>query len=353
MDILPDHPDKFDLDWLAQKINQPAGSLQGFEIKPIGTGQMGDSYRITLNWRTKLEGQPKTIVAKCPAKNEISRQTGAHLRNYAIEVEWYKNFANLAKTRTPHCYFTDINDGLDNFVLLMEDLAPAKQGDQIAGASLQQVKLALSEAAHLHGFKWNDSSLNDIEWLNYNKGNTDFIKNLVPKIYPEWCERYKNIIDDDVLEMGKDFVAKLEKYLDSGYAKPLTITHTDLRLDNILFNDETGRAVILDWQTASIGMPMSDVAYCICTSFASSNERAKFERSLVEEYLSKLSVYNGGEYGLEEAWQQYRRSAFSGFLVGVIAAMLVERTERGDAMFAAMAGRSGAAAIHLESLSLI
>ena len=50
------------------------------------------------------------------------------------------------------------------------------------------------------------------------------------------------------------------------------------------------------------------------------------------------------------AWHDYRLAAFSGFTMRVIAAMLVERTERGDEMFAVIAERSGYQALHLDSL---
>jgi len=39
--------------------------------------------------------------------------------------------------------------------------------------------------------------------------------------------------------------------------------------------------------------------------------------------------------------------------MGVLSAMLVERTERGDEMFAVMAERSGYQALHLDSLALV
>jgi len=39
--------------------------------------------------------------------------------------------------------------------------------------------------------------------------------------------------------------------------------------------------------------------------------------------------------------------------MAVIAAMLVERTDRGDEMFAVMAERSGYQALHLDSLALV
>ena len=356
MVYLPDHPEKFDLNWLADKLNQPEGAqpqdlLVGFDIKPIGTGQVGDSYRLTLDWKDE-SAQPKTLVAKCPAQDEKSRQTGAHLRNYAMEVRWYENYAQHAKIRTPFCYYTEIDDKLENFVLLMEDVAPAQQGNQLEGGSVEEVRKILAEAAHLHGFKWNDASIKNIEWLNYNKGNEGFVKTLVPSIYPEWCERYQGRIDSSILEMGKDFVARLEDYL-TPRDKPVSIVHTDLRLDNILFSDSAGRAIVVDWQTVNAGTPMADVAYCIGTSFAQPQMRANNEKALVENYLKQLEPYSKGAYAFEQAWEDYRFSAFSGFLMGVIAAMLVERTERGDEMFAVMAERAGAQALHLDSLSLL
>jgi thiamine kinase-like enzyme len=86
-----------------------------------------------------------------------------------------------------------------------------------------------------------------------------------------------------------------------------------LRLDNILFSDRAGRAVIVDWQTVSAGTPMADVAYCIGTSFASPDERQSVEKGLVENYIKQLDQYNNSAYPLEQAWEDYRFFSFSGW----------------------------------------
>ena len=52
-------------------------------------------------------------------------------------------------------------------------------------------------------------------------------------------------------------------------------------------------------------------------------------------------------------WLEYRRHAFSGFIMAINASLHVEQTERGDRMFAAMAKRPVQMAIDLDSLSLI
>ena len=98
---------------------------------------------------------------------------------------------------------------------------------------------------------------------------------------------------------------------------------------------------------------MLDVAYCISTSLADPQERRECELQLVADYLGALGPAITAAYSFEQAWQEYRRAAFAGFLMGVISAMLVERTERGDEMFAVMAERSGYMALDLDALSLV
>ncbi len=132
---------------------------------------------------------------------------------------------------------------------------------------------------------------------------------------------------------------------------PMTLVQGDLRLDNILFTDKNNRAILLDWQTAAVGLPLNDVAYCISTSFLNPNDRASAEEELVKEYHALLEVNDS--YSFEQAWNDYRRGSFVGFLMAVMSAMIVERTERGDEMFAVMAERSGWQALHLDAVSFL
>ena len=87
--------------------------------------------------------------------------------------------------------------------------------------------------------------------------------------------------------MGDELIANYEKYSETN-AGPMTLVQGDLRLDNILFDDESNAAILLDWQTASIGLPLNDIAYCISTSFADPQRRATFEESLVKNIMTNL-----------------------------------------------------------------
>ena len=110
---------------------------------------------------------------------------------------------------------------------------------------------------------------------------------------------------------------------------------------------------LVDWQTCSLGNPANDVAYLIGTSFADPVTRRHEEKRLVEDYLHRREEEWGLSFDFDQFWIEYCRHAFSGFLMAVNASIYVERTERGDAMFAAMARRPAQMAIDLDSLSLI
>ena len=80
--------------------------------------------------------------------------------------------------------------------------------------------------------------------------------------------------------------------------------------------------------------------------------RRAHEQNLVQAYLQALGPVAAG-YDFDAAWQDYRRAAFAGFLVALFSAMVVERTERGDEMFAVMAERSGWQVLDLDSLAAL
>lgn len=350
MNKLPVHPENFNTNFISEKLGFLPNTLKDFSFQVVGSGQVGDSYRISLDWNNN-EG-PETIIAKCSAKDLTSRQTAKNMNLYEIEAYWYNQYRNKIPIRCPEAYFVGLDKkDIGNFIMFMEDLSPARQISQMAGCNVNDIRLALDEVALLHKAHWDDNNLSKIKCLNYGKDRKKFIKQFLIEIYPDWCSRYKDRIDKSILEMGKSLIDRYDSYIEIK-TEPIVLSHGDFRLDNMLFYDNNGRVAVLDWQTLSAGVPMADIAYCISTSFSDSNDRKIHEESLVSRYLKKLNL-DDGVYPYELAWRDYRRCSFIGFLMGVISSMLVERTERGDEMFAVMVERSGKQAIQLESLSLI
>jgi aminoglycoside phosphotransferase (APT) family kinase protein len=134
---------------------------------------------------------------------------------------------------------------------------------------------------------------------------------------------------------------------------PQTIVHRDFRVDNLLFGDGATAppVTVVDWQTVGRGPAASDVAYFLGASLRSAERRAH-ERELLALYLDELARRGVRDLDRARFFDQYRRHSISGIVMAVVASMIVEVTERGDAMFLAMARRHAAHAIDTEVESL-
>ena len=113
----------------------PAAQVVRFAAEPVGTGQMGRCVRFRLELAGEAAGAPHSLVGKFPSLDPLSRQTGVQLRNYAREIYFYRELAARIPIAKPRCYYGEIAGEGPEFALILEDLAPARQGDQLAGCS--------------------------------------------------------------------------------------------------------------------------------------------------------------------------------------------------------------------------
>ena len=103
---------------------------------------------------------------------------------------------------------------------------------------------------------------------------------------------------------------------------------------------------VVDWQSITLGPPMNDVAYFIGAGLLP-GDRRPVEEEIVRAYHGRLLETGISDFDWPACWEAYRRGVFAGFGVTVIASMLVQRTERGDEMFVAMARRHARHALDL------
>jgi phosphotransferase family enzyme len=349
MDAIPTRPEQFTTDWLAEKLEAPQGALKGFAAKAIGTGQMCDSFRLILDW----DGHdgPACIVAKCPSTSAESRQIAKTVHNYTFEIRWYQDLAGEIPVACPPCYHAEIAENEVDFALLLGDMAPARQGDQLEGATIPMIEAAIGEAAKLHAPLWNSPRLDDYAWFGLGAANKTLVSALLPGLYQGFKDRYRDRLDANILEMGDAYIARLDAHLDQP-PQSRTVVHSDFRIDNLLFHPETGAVTVVDWQTVGIGIGPTDIAYLIGTSIADPVQRAAEEERLFASYVAQLQA-QGVDADADQCWTDYRRGAFSGFVMAIFASMNVERTERGDEMFAVMAERPAQQILDLDSLALI
>jgi len=138
VDTIPfiSRPDDVTPAWLTTVLTA-AGVTSGCTVvdvqaRSVGTGQVGDSVRFTLTW-DRADAGPATVVGKFPTDDETSRATATAVRTYEVETRFYQQLRSRVDIAAPVPYYAQIDMATHDFAILMNDLAPAEQGDQIAG----------------------------------------------------------------------------------------------------------------------------------------------------------------------------------------------------------------------------
>lgn len=340
-------------DWLTQVLRAsgalPGGRVASVDFELFGAGLVGDNARFRLTYEG---GQgPATVVGKFPTADDVSRSATVATRTYEVESRFYQELQALVDIATPATHLSLLDVEANEFVLIMEDLAPARPGDQIDGCGLDAARLSVLELAKLHAPMWGDPSLADMTWLDrWTPDNEAFYLQLLPMLHGGFNDRYGDRLPAELRAVGDAVVARLADYV-SYRPEPLTVVHGDYRLDNLLF-DGASPVVAVDWQTVTRGPALTDVAYFLGTS-PTPDVREAHEEALVREYHQALVALGVADYDWDRCWYDYRRFAFAGYLMAVGASMLVAPTERGDLMFLAMAERSCRMALHHDALSLL
>ncbi len=342
-------PDDITAEWLSSILG---GEVRSVTYRRIGDGHVGTCIR--LNVGTDDPALPTSLVAKLPAEDERSLLLALMLKTYEREVNFYRELASTIDIRVPHCYHAEWNATTNDFVLLLEDMAPAEQGDQIAGCSFERAEAAVRAVAGLHGPRWNDPTLADIAWLGGNDSDatSDSYTAMWSMTFPGFASTYERYLSTEMLDVAERFGHRIVDFVD-GRAAPRSLVHTDYRLDNLLFATPSGGApvTVVDWQSPTRGTPLTDVS-CFCGAGLLTDDRRRHERELVDAYADALSGYS---IDVDDGWlwEQYRREAFHGLIVTVLTSQMVTMNTRSLDMFGAMASRHLQHAIDLDSLSLV
>jgi hypothetical protein len=332
---------------------------------PVRAGQpsrIGDGL-VGMNLRYRLEagqgtGVPSTVVVKLPSLDETSRATGIALRNYEREVKFYEQVADTVDIRVPECHFAAWEPDSHDFVIVLEDVAPAEQGNQISGCEPETARLGVDEMVRLHGPRWDDPTLDELDWIQRRETEED--ANLLAGMYAMVKEGFLAVHGDAVRnacgDEGVDLVHQLGEALVPYVLDrpgPRTVTHGDFRLDNMLFGPAGGdkECVVVDWQTPTLGNGPTDLAYFLGAGLVP-EDRRRHEDDLLARYAAGIADY-GAPCDADWVARMYRHDAVAGVIMAVVASQIVQRTERGDAMFAAMATRHVCHALDARTMDLL
>ena len=103
---------------------------------------------------------------------------------------------------------------------------------------------------------------------------------------------------------------------------------------------------------SALGPGPTDLAYLLGASLLAGRCAGTTRRALVDRYVGGLAA-QGVDVDRDDVWEQYRRYAFGGLVMAIVAQALVRRTDRGDEMFITMADRHSRQALDLDSEALL
>lgn len=321
-------------EWMTRALRDAGvlgeGRVTALDYEYIGTGKIGDNARFTLHYDGDARGAPATVVGKFAAEDETARSLAGAQGAYYNEVMFYRHLAERTAMRIPTVYASVISEARDEFILLMQDLAPAEPGSQLIGATLAQTHMVLGEAAKLAAAFYGDDKVAELDFVMNaaRNGSGELAQQYLQQCWPTFLERF----GENLSEEGKAFGARYvnaHSHFATRHPGPRTLVHGDLRVENILFTDDSCWTV--DWQTPQISSPVTDIAYFLGSS-VEVEDRRNWEREIIAEYRERLASLSV-DLPFDEVWAQYREQSMHGLLLTILGSSFSSPGERSDRMF--------------------
>ena len=346
---IPRSPKDVTPQWLEAVLG---ARIEAVDVTPIGTGQTGATYRLAVSYASEQSDRPATFAIKLSSQDDAVRERVA--LGYRSEHAFYTGVADLVRVPIPTHYHCEISDDGGDFVLLLADLAPAVQGDQIGGCTAVEAELGVRALAGLHGPTWCDPKWIDFPGLAMSMATEDAIKGLgdiAVMATQITLERLGARMTADDRETATEAMSMATRWLMADRNR-FSLMHGDYRLDNMLFDPDRTRVTIVDWQTLGVGLPARDLAYFTGTSLLP-EARSLVDEKLVTAYHTELLAYGITDYDRDTCWRDYRVGMLQVPLLTTLGCAFAISTERGDDMMLVMLERGCQAIRDLGSLDLV
>jgi hypothetical protein len=335
-----------DAPWLTEVLNASGhdGTVAEVRTSTIGegVGMMSELTRLDLTYRHG--SGPSSLIAKSPVTNEANLALAQAFNLYRREVFFYRDLAQRTTARLPKIYFADIDDDGADFLILMEDLAHMRLGDQVQGCGLEEARACVEWLGRHHASFWDrtdDPALAFMPpvWPSYHG------EGLVQGFAYGWepmLEAFGDRIPERYVHMKDLYLSAQPALFQWMSTPPTTLVHGDFRMDNLFFDDSspTDALLALDWQAALLGRGSQDLVLFLTGSVRSEVRRAH-ERELVARWHACLCEAGVTGYSADDAWDDYRRAVAYTWTIVVVVCGTVDRTnERANAWVSVMLERT-------------
>jgi hypothetical protein len=343
---IPNSPDEITAAWLGEALGRDDVASLTVERFGEGLGVTTELYRLTPVFAADGQGGPASLIAKVPSSilemREVSRSYGLYER----EVVFYRDLAKTISLRSPLCHFAGFDPASQRFIIVMEDLATAKACDQVAGMSLEEVRLAIEGVSALHARWWDRPELKALEGVIQPLGVDPYrMEGRHAAAWPLMESYLAARVSKTMLRVGERMGEALDRMGEQLAAGSRTLCHGDYRADNLMFRTKGGglELVALDWQIAMQARGAFDIGYMMSASVTTELRRAH-EMELLGDYHRRLLEAGVEGYAFDQCLYDYRAALLLGFTYLVQAGAASDREHpRTDALLSSFARRVEAA----------
>jgi aminoglycoside/choline kinase family phosphotransferase len=314
MDI-PVRIDGLTPDWLTTTL-QTTGVLAQARItalhhQDLGAkkGTTGQLARIRLDYDALETNAPRSLIAKFSSLDPGTREAVHSMGFYEREVRFYEQLAARSLLRTPRCYFGSVDLASGYSLLLLEDLAPARNGSSAGRCSVAEAESALRALAPFHATWWQQPLLQEHPWLQLRSFvAAEQLQAVFHQTWEPFLSKLSIPITDEIIRLGEWLSLYLERVSRYIYQEgPRTLIHHDFHADNLFFGDDSDpqSLVVADWQLTTYGRAVLDVAWFLGGSL-DSNDRREHESRLLRIYYALLVDKRVHDYTFEQCLDDYR-----------------------------------------------
>ncbi len=360
---IPAGPDEITPEWLTRALRQTGtitkATVRSFdtEIIGVGAGFMGQLAQVALRYEDSEAGAPRSLIAKFPSDIPENRGVGNHFHFYERETRFYEEIADEVELRAPRCYYSAMDVEADEYVLLLEDMAPARVGDQLAGCSPDEAELAIRHLAKFHATWWESPRLDEIDWMPFvsDPAQVQAVEDSYRDTWDSFLERFGDKLQASMVRTGERLADNIASIMAYGAEPPRTIIHGDYRLDNLFFATPEGGdpLAVIDWQISFRGRGVLDVAYLMSGGLRPEDRKAK-EMDILRSYHNILTENGVRDYGFDQCLHDYRLATLLCLVYPVIGGGSVDMgNERGVALWNGWLDRNVAAILDLDAGELM
>ena len=317
---IPHNPQEITIEWLTDSLRS-SGIITNSSVTSIdagdtaaGHGFTGQIARLTVTYDSHEAGAPNSIIAKFPSYDPVIRAAVTDsAMSYEREIRCYENLLGHVGLSTPRQYHSAYDAESGECLLLLQDLAPARFGDNVGNPSREDIESAIRAIARFHADFWESPRLADLDWLPAFAQDAEARQRAFREAQGPFLSTWSKFLQPTTIDLVDRLGGSLSRIRQQLSRPPRTVLHGDYRLDNLAFDGSGSGPIVIDWQATSIGRSAPDIAYFIVYCIHAEGRRG-LELEILELYHSVLVEHGVGGYDFESCVEDYRLSIAANML---------------------------------------